>query len=139
MKTILALALIASGAFAQSNIVRLGGTRLSQISDADTIEVNTCTDGEVGRISSLKIFDDAHEAHIEGLRVTYGNLTSEDIRVDAIIRPGESTDWVDVLGADRGRCVKSVRVFGHSRQVFHKSDISVYGLRADEPTAPDHP
>ena len=39
----------------QDEIVRLGGTRLSPITDADTIQVNSCAAGEAGRITDLKI------------------------------------------------------------------------------------
>jgi hypothetical protein len=108
--------------------VRLGGTRLSPIVDSDTINVNSCAAGEAGRISEIRINAVQHSARITSLRVTYGNSNTDDITLNTTVRAGHATRWIDLKG--RGRCVRTIRVFGRSQSIgFKEATIEIYGRR----------
>jgi hypothetical protein len=82
------------------------------------------------RISAIRLMARRSAARIDGLRVTFGNLSSEDISVSGILRAGQSSRWIDIGGwGRRGNCVRSIQVFGRSRSFDPRAaaEVDVFG------------
>lgn len=106
----------------------LGATALSNSVDHDVIRVEgNCPGPRNHPVSALKVRVQERRAHIDYVRVRFGNGQWEQLPIRNFFEPGSESRWVDLPGGRR--CIEMIAIQGETEGHHHDREaiVEVYG------------
>lgn len=113
-----------------NEVIGLGSVRLGALTRSRVIQINSCAGADPTRIDAIYLHAAVRSANLRSLAVQFGNGQVGTLNLGYVLPEGRRTQWIDLGGAGRGRCVRAIQIVGSSAAIIKHAEIDIYGLRS---------